>query len=239
MKLSIILRCFNRLEYTIRTIVSIDKNCGLSKDDYEIICIDQKSSDGTREWLDFNSKEKYYPIKFILLDDNIGDGRGMQAGIDIAKGEYIAQHDNDLELVTPDYFLKLISLYRDLEKREFKVCAVSGSHRQGIDIDAKPHKFAKVRYSKNFVEGNRPGYIVSWVHGSFIFKEKFIRLLKFDKKGCNSWASTWWDRGYINFNCMNINFWHIDSKQTGAHVLGQAKKFPSYGYVKTHYRRFI
>jgi len=239
MKLSIVLRCFNRLEYTIRTIMSIDKNCGLSKDDYEIICVDQNSSDGTKEWLAFNFKEGYYPIKPILLSENVGDGRGMQVGIEVAKGWYIAQHDNDLELVTPDYFSKLISVYEDLEKEDFNVCAVSGSHRQGIDIEAKPHKFAKLKYPNNFLEEKNPGYIVSWVHGSFIFKEKFTKLLKFNKGMCNSWCSTWWDKGYINFNCMNINFWHIDSGKNGTHVKNQAEKFPSYKYVKKNYRRFL
>lgn len=243
MKLSIILRCFNRLEYTIRTIVSIDKNCGLSKDDYEIICVDQDSSDGTKDWLAYNQKEGYYPIVPFLLSENIGDGRGMQVGISIAKGDFIAQHDNDLELITPDYFLKLILLYKYLEKNNFKICAVSGSHRQGIDLEAKPHKFAKLRYPDNFFDGRDrefSGYFVSWVHGSFIFKEKFTRLLKFNKGMCNSWCSTWWDKGYSNFNSRGINFWHIDSSDKGGmYVKKQAEKFPSYGYVKKHYRRFI
>ena len=239
MKLSIILRTWNRLEYTIRTIMSIDKNCGLSKDDYEIICIDQNSSDGTKEWLASNLREGYYPLRNVLLSENVGDGRGMQVGIEVAKGDFIAQHDNDLEIVTPDYFLRLISVYEDLEKEDFNVCAVSGSHRQGIDIEAKPHKFAKLRYPKNFLEGNHLGYIVSWVHGSFIFKEKFTRLLKFNKGMCNSWCSTWWDKGYINFNCMNINFWHIDSGKSGVHVKKQAEKFPNYKYVEKNYRKFL
>ena len=241
MKLSIILRCFNRLEYTIRTIISIDKNCGLSKDDYEIICVDQNSSDGTKEWLAVNLREGYYPLKNVLLDENIGDGRGMQAGIDLAKGDFIAQHDNDLELVTPDYFLKLILLYKDLERRDFKVCAVSGSHRQGIDIETKSHKFAKLRFFDNYLEGRDrefSGYLVSWVHGSFVFRRKLTEL-EFNKGMCNSWCSTWWDAGYISFNSWGINFWHIDSVQSGAHVRRQAEKFPSYFYVNKNYRRFL
>jgi len=243
MKLSIILRTFNRLEYTIRTIMSIDKNCGLSKDDYEIICVDQNSSDGTKEWLAFNSKEGYYPIVPFLFSENIGDGRGMQAGINIAKGDFIAQHDNDIELITSNYFFKLILVYKYLESLDYKPCAVSGSHIQGIDLEAKPHKFAKLRYPDNFLEvkeGGYSGYIVSWVHGSFIFKEKFTKLLKFDKGMCNSWCSTWWNKGYISFNCKNVNFWHIDSsREGGGYVKKQARKFPSYGYIKKHYRRFL
>lgn len=241
MKLSIILRCFNRLEYTVRTIISIDKNCGLPKDDYEIICLDQNSIDGTKEWLVHNQKEGYYPIVPFLLSKNIGDGRGMQAGINIAKGDFIAQHDNDIELVTPDYFLKLILVYKYLKNLGHNPCAVSGSHKQGIDLEAKPHKFAELRYPNNFFrskEEGYSGYFVSWVHGSFIFRRKFIELV-FNKGGCNSWCSTWWDRGYTSFNCKSINFYHIDSEQTGAHVKRQAEKFPSYFYVNKNYRRFL
>jgi len=221
--------------------VSIDKNCGLSKDEYEIICVDQNSSDGTKDWLSFNSKEGYYPIVPFLLSENIGDGRGMQAGINIAKGDFIAQHDNDLELVTSDYFLKLILLHKNLEKEGFDVCAVSGSHVQGIDLGAKPHKFARLRYLNNLWIGNdkeNSGYFVSWVHGSFIFRTKLTEL-KFNKRMCNSWCSTWWDRGYTSFNSLGINFWHIDSGQSGGHVKKQAEKFPTYKYVKKNYRRFM
>jgi len=242
MKLSIILRTWNRLEYTVRTIVSIDEKSGLSKDDYEIICVDQNSIDGTREWLSFNHKEKYYPIVPLLLSENVGDGLGMKAGINIAEGEFIAQQDSDIELITPDYYKKLIQVYEYLEGKGYKVCAVSGSHIQGINTEAKPHQFAKLRYPNNFINPRNEdfsGYFVSWVHGSFIFRKNLIEELNFDKRGCNSWCSEFWDKGYISFNCKNINFWHIDSSETGAHVKKQAEKFPSYKYIKKNYRKFL
>lgn len=242
MKLSIIIRTWNRLEYTIRTIVSISENCGLSKDNYEIICIDQNSQDGTKDWLAFNAKEGYYPLVPIFLNENVGDGIGMKVGAEVARGEFISQHDNDLETITPDYFIKLISLYKYLEKKNLKICAVSGSHKQGIDLEAKPHKFAKLRYSDNFFDGGireLSGYFVSWVHGSFIFREKFSRLLEFNKGMCNSFCGEWWSEGYSNFNSLGINFYHIDSGITGAHIQKQYDKFPSYSYAFTHYKKFI
>ena len=243
MKLSIILRCYNRLEFSVRSIVSIDEKSGLSKDDYEDICVDQNSTDGTREWLSFNYKEKYYPIVPLLLNENVGDGLGMRAGINIAKGEFIAQQDNDIELITPDYYKKLIEVYAYLEGKGYKVCAVSGSHRQGMNVDAAPHQFARVRHPNNFLDlknKDYSGYFVSWVHGSFIFRRDLIEELNFDKKGCNSWCSWFWDKGYTSFNCKNINFWHIDSSSEGGeYVKKQAQKFSSYSYVKKNYRKFL
>ena len=243
MKLSIILRCYNRLEYTIRTITSIDEKSGLSKDDYEDICVDQNSTDGTNKWLTFNCKEGYYPIVPLLLSENVGDGKGMQKGINIAEGEFVAQQDSDVELVTPDYYKKLIEVYEYLERKGHKVCAVSGSHRQGINLKAAPHQFAKLRYPNNFLDlknKDHCGYFVSWVHGSFIFRKKLIEELNFDKRGCNSWCSEFWERGYISFNCKNINFWHINSSEEGGeYVKKQAEKFPSYSYVKKNYGKFL
>lgn len=241
MLLSIIIRTWNRLEYTIKTIVSIDEKCGLDKDDFEIICVDQNSTDGTRKWFNFNYNEKYYPIVPLLLSENVGDALGIKAGINVAKGDFIAQHDNDLEIITSGYYKKLIQTHKYLEKKGYDVCAVSGSHKQGIDVDAAPHHFARLRYSDNYLneKNKHSGYIVSWVHGSFIFRKKLIEELNFDKRGCNSWCSTWWDKGYVSFNCRNINFWHIDSGETGAHVKKQAEKFPSYKYVKKNYGKFI
>ena len=243
MKLSIILRCYNRLEFSIRTIVSIDEKSGLSKDDYEIICVDQNSTDGTNKWLTFNCKEGYYPIVPLLLSENVGDGKGMQKGINIAEGEFVAQQDSDVELVTPDYYKKLIEVYEYLERKGHKVCAVSGSHRQGINLKAAPHQFAKLRYPNNFLDlknKDHCGYFVSWVHGSFIFKRELSDELKFDKRGCNSWCSEWWERGYTSFNCKNINFWHIDSSEKGGeYVKRQAEKFSSYSYVKKNYWKFL
>ena len=248
MKLSIILRTFNRLEYTIRTIMSIDKNCGLSKDDYEIICVDQNSSDGTKEWLAFNSKEGYYPIVPFLLSENIGDGRGMQAGINIAKGDFIAQHDGDIELMTPDYYRKMIELYEEMELRNLKVCAIGGQHRQGVNKESAPWKFGRKRYSSivngqkvnaKLVVNNYILYPISWVTASFIFRKKFTSIL-FTKRMCNSWCSIWWDKGYDNFSCETLKFWHIDSSSEGGeYVQKQYDKFPFYSYIFKNYRKFI
>jgi len=117
MKLSIVMRTFNRLEYTIRSIVSIDENSGLNKDEYEIICVDQGSNDGTREWLLSSVREGYYPLHPVFLSENVGDGRGMQEGINVARGEFLAQNDNDLELVSEDYYRNLINIY------EYRLCS--------------------------------------------------------------------------------------------------------------------
>ncbi len=238
-KLSIIIRCWNRLEYTIRTIVSIDKHSGLDRRDYEIICVDQGSTDGTIEWLKSAMREKYYPIVPIFLENNVGDGKGMREGCGIAKGKFIAQHDNDIEIVSSDYFKELIKTYELLEQN-FKVCSLGAVHVQGINENTAPWKFAKKIYPENRVIcDNGAAFIVSWVTGSFIFRKSFLSH-NFGSGMCNSWGSHWWDQGYANFLCSWVYFWHIDSSSEGGEYVGvQAQKLPSYKYVTRHYGKFI
>ena len=250
MKLSIIIRTWDRLEYLIRTIVSIDERVGINKNFYEIIVVDQGSTDGTREWLANTRDEGYYPIRPLFLDSNIGDGRGMQVGIEHATGDFISQLDNDIELITPAYYNKLIAIYEELERNENKVCAISGSHRQGINDNSAPMRFGKKRFKKghtSFVYSYKDLddiqeatlYYSAWVTAAFIFRKKFAEH-KFDKNMCNSWCGHWWDEGYDIFMCEDIKFWHIDSTASGGeYVKKQAKKFPSYSYIQKHYSRFI
>ena len=47
-KVSIITRCYNKLEYTIRCIESVARNT--EYDNYEHIIVNNNSNDGTTEW---------------------------------------------------------------------------------------------------------------------------------------------------------------------------------------------
>lgn len=240
--LSIVIRTWNRLEYTIRTIVSIYENSGLSADEYEIICVDQGSTDGTVEWLKSVEKDGFYPIVPVFIGKNVGDGAGMQIGLENSKGEFFAQHDNDIELVSNNYFADLIRTYIILEKTEgFKPCALAGSHVQGIRRGTAPWNFAIKRYPNNQISiaMDKNLFFQAWVTASFIFRKEF-GVKAFGSGMCNSWCGHWWDQGYDNLICDWIKYWHIDSTPKGGeYVQTQAKKFPSYSYVKRHYSNFI
>ena len=253
MKLSIIMRTWNRIEYTIRSIVSIYEKSGLNPNFYEIIVVDMGSTDGTREWLTSATFDGFYPIVPVLLDENVGDGLGMQEGIKKAAGYFIAQHDNDIQLTTPGYYHKMICLYEKLEKDRYNPCAVGGSHRQGINFESAPLKFGNERYKNgkdciglNMRYSNNPRetmpvflHYSAWVTASFVFRKKFAER-PFTKRMCNTWCGDWWDAGYNNFICPNLQFWHIDSTiKGGEYVSKQAKKFPSYKYVHQHCSNFI
>ena len=241
MRLSIIIRTWDRLEYTIRAIISIERNCGIPKEDYEIIVVDMGSEDGTRQWLFYNQFGFYRIQSVVPLTENIGDGKGMQMGIQMARGEFIAQHDNDIELDHPGYYAKLIELYEKLETSGHRVCAIGGAPVQGPSLDDAPMRFGKQRYEGN--QGIKCGthhlYQVAWVRAAFVFRQRFTEVA-FGAGMCNSWCGEWFDRGYENLLDVDAKWWHIDSSPKGAeYVKRQFEKHPKYDHVKKHYSRFI
>jgi cellulose synthase/poly-beta-1,6-N-acetylglucosamine synthase-like glycosyltransferase len=112
-RVNIIIRAFNRLEYTSLTIREIDRLAGY--DDYKMIVIDQASTDGTGQWLKSLVKEGHYKIKPIYLDYNAGDFGGTKLGYENLDSdcEYTMQWDNDYPPLTP-YFLRDIVKIMDV-----------------------------------------------------------------------------------------------------------------------------
>ena len=92
--ISIITRCYNRLEYTIQVVNRVREMGG----DYEHIIIDNASQDGTQEWFRWMvaNTNWYDKLKYYRFDTNLGDWTGMTEGLKYAKGDYIVQLDNDI-----------------------------------------------------------------------------------------------------------------------------------------------
>jgi len=91
MELTIIILTWNSLDMLKRCLLSI--KTGTTLNDYEIIIIDNNSTDGTREFLkSINSKDSY---QIIFNSHNRGVGPARNQGLRIAKGEYILILDVD------------------------------------------------------------------------------------------------------------------------------------------------
>lgn len=88
-KVSIILVTYNKLQYNKECIESIRTYTKSSQ--YELIVVDNNSTDGTREWLTEQSD-----IKLALNDKNEGFIRGCNVGIQLAR------KDNDILLLNND-----------------------------------------------------------------------------------------------------------------------------------------
>jgi len=108
-KVSIIIPCWNSAEWIEKCLKSIPK-----RDDIEIICINDGSTDDTYKKIDkYMSKNK---IKGELIDlvDNYGVSYARNRGIEYASGEYLLMLDSD-DYIYPKVFNEIVDNYLNSE----------------------------------------------------------------------------------------------------------------------------
>lgn len=129
MDVSVIIVNYNTLELTKNTIESVfEKTKGLN---YEVILVDNASTDGSVEFFENNYKEK---IIFIKNNKNLGFGRANNKGIEIARGKYVFLLNSDTLLIN-----NAIKILFDFMEQNIE-CGVCGGNL--YDIDLKPtHSF--------------------------------------------------------------------------------------------------
>ena len=107
MKISIVIPCYNEIA-TINEI--INKILNTVSYDYEIIVVDDYSTDGTRDVLENQLKDKIF--KVLLNEKNFGKGYSLKKGISNATGDIIVIQDADLEY-DPSEYPKLVEPIKD------------------------------------------------------------------------------------------------------------------------------
>lgn len=104
--------------------------------DYEVIFVDDGSSDGTVRKLKEAATAK---VRTLVLNRNYGQTTAMAAGIDAARGEYIVTLDGDLQNDPADIPLMLAKL----EEEEWDIVAGRRANRQdGMILRKIPSKLA-------------------------------------------------------------------------------------------------
>lgn len=125
---SIIILTYNQLKYTKLCIESIRKfTC---KNRYELIVVDNNSTDETVSWL-----KEQNDMKLILNNKNYGVAKGWNQGIKISKGENILLLNNDV-IVTPNWLYNLDRCLWSNSKIGAVSCLSNNvSNKQRIDVD--------------------------------------------------------------------------------------------------------
>ncbi|NOX90061.1 MAG: glycosyltransferase [Calditrichaeota bacterium] len=143
-EVSIIMLTFNALEYTKKCVRSILEH---TKIPYEIIFVDNGSTDGTVEYLNSLLKEHSY-FKAIFNKKNKGFAYGNNQGARIAGGKYLLFLNNDV-LVSDGWLNDLVSAIEKDEKIGMVgpiTNSISGLQRV-VDIPYKDetgfHRFAR------------------------------------------------------------------------------------------------
>ncbi|MBK8167209.1 MAG: glycosyltransferase [bacterium] len=101
---SIIMPVYNKLQLTEPCVESIHREgSGFT---FEIIVVDNGSSDGTGEWL--ATQEQQGRLRALIAPENLGFARGCNLGASHARGRYLLFLNNDME-VTPGWLEPLVS----------------------------------------------------------------------------------------------------------------------------------
>ena len=102
MRISVLMPVYNEME-TIREIIVRVQAVDMEK---EIICVDDYSSDGTREVLQEIAGENHN-VKLLLHSKNLGKGAAVRTGLQQVDGDVVIIQDADLEYDPQDYPLLL------------------------------------------------------------------------------------------------------------------------------------
>ena len=122
MDFSVIVVTHNALEFTVRCVESLRRNL---PERAELIFVDNASTDGTRAYLREVTERMGEMAQLLLLDRNEGWCRGINVGLERARGTYLVLLNSDV-VVTPEWLTGL------RECMEEAGSVVSGLRRVGL-----------------------------------------------------------------------------------------------------------
>ena len=91
---SLVIPCFNESKNIILLLDRLKKNISCEK--YEIIIVNNGSTDDTKKLLD-KIKDKYYFLRIVEIEKNEGYGNGILTGLSKAKGDILGWTHADLQ----------------------------------------------------------------------------------------------------------------------------------------------
>lgn len=223
MRLSIVVPCYNCKNTIGRLLDSILAN-GLDKYDYEVIIVDDKSTDG------FLDVVKLYQDKMqIIYTETTRDvhcpGNTRQCGLTLIRGEWFCFADND-DMFEPFAF-KSVFKYLDENPNTYTLCTCFRSYDPYAD-----------KFVGNFIDEDTD----TWLHGKFYNTEKTLNefkchfaddMLTHEDVYFNSWNLAHLidcDREYVYLRLFTYRWVFNPDSITRKHFLAKNK----YSYIETY-----
>jgi hypothetical protein len=183
-ELSIIIISFNTKEVTKKCLESVWRSLQGSKIRYEIVVVDNNSSDGSPEMLARLSQNKKLNLVFIANKENVGFGRANNQAVKKAYGEHILLLNSDTVVLNRS-IEKLYSFYRENQKKVKFV----GAKLLNYDLTPQPSAAfffsLPVVFAALFLKGDYWGLTrfspdktkkVDWISGACIMTSKKLYL---------------------------------------------------------------
>ena len=123
--ISIVVPVFNEVDLIEELLSRIKKVCGGLRKTYEIVIIDDGSTDGSYEKLK-NIQANDSSLRIVKFTRNFGQQAAVLAGFRISKGDIIVQLDSDLQN-PPEEIPKLLSAMSE------NIDLVTTTHRKRLD----------------------------------------------------------------------------------------------------------
>lgn len=147
MKASIIIPAFNSMERLYYNLLSLNnQDCNFN--DFEVIIVDNGSSDNTANMVIEFAKQSKFKIKLKKLKNNKGIARGRNTAIKMAEGDILIFHDSDM--IAPRDFVR-----RHLKHHKEKNIVVCGIPWKRIntfyynELENKEKDYEGLKYIKN------------------------------------------------------------------------------------------
>lgn len=183
---SIIIISYNTKKITENCLKSIETSLKQSSLSYEIIVVDNASTDGSVEMLKSIQK-----LKIILNSKNLGFAKANNQAVKQAKGKYILLLNSDT-VVLDDAINKLLSYYKQNEKSVYFLGGKLLNQDQSPQASCGPFYSLPVIFAALFLKGDHWGISryspesvkeVDWVSGACILtkKEYFDSIGGFDE----------------------------------------------------------
>jgi len=100
-RVSVIIVNWNGLEHLPECLASLE---GQSLPDFEVILVDNGSRDGSLSYL----REHHPRVRVVALPENLGFAAGNNAGLAVARGEYVVTLNNDTK-AAPGWLAELVA----------------------------------------------------------------------------------------------------------------------------------
>ena len=126
MFISVVIPTYNRLPILKKCLSALEKQLiPVGIEGFEIVLVDDGSTDGTRSWLKENSKK--FPHLHLIEQDHSGPAAGRNLGVQNSKGDVIVFIDSDLVVTNTfleSHYLGLISYWKS---KGTKLCFTYGT----------------------------------------------------------------------------------------------------------------